>query len=92
MKNHSHQRGRALLASAAPLALALTALLGACSNNDYDDDQIADQERRGPASATGATGAWTAFAAAQAPSDSLEPLDLTGVEPPLSETEEGRAI
>ena len=74
------------------LALATATLLGACGGSDYNDEQAAAEERRVPASANASTASWTQFVGDQGASDTLAPLDLSGAEPPVSETEEARVI
>lgn len=72
-----------LLLGAATLALA------ACGGRDDDDTAaIADDPGQVPASATGSAAIFSAYVAGLSASDSAEPLTLTGLVPPVSDTDE----
>ncbi len=77
------------------LTLALAAscglLLTAC--NDDSDDMVAPPvDNTVPASAQASTAAWTSYSAALPDSDMAESVDVNAATPPVSDTEEPRAI
>ncbi|HYN58378.1 MAG TPA: hypothetical protein VET87_02355 [Rubrivivax sp.] len=76
------------------LALLATLALAACGGNDDDADQatVADNPGQVPASATGSAAAFSAYVAGLPASDSAEPLALTGLVPPVSDTDEPIAM
>jgi uncharacterized lipoprotein YbaY len=77
------------------LTLALAAscglLLTAC-NDDSDDMPTPSVDNTVPASAQASTAAWTSYTAALPDSDSAEPVDVNAATPPVSDTEEPRAV
>jgi hypothetical protein len=76
------------------LALLATLALAACGGNDDDADQanVADNPGQVPTSATGSATAFSAYVAGLPASDSAEPLALTGLVPPVSDTDEPIAM
>jgi ABC-type glycerol-3-phosphate transport system substrate-binding protein len=75
-----------------PFALVLLAslALAACGGGDDHGDATgtADGPGQVPASATVSATAFSAYVAGLPPSDSAEPLTLTGLVPPVSDTDE----
>ncbi len=69
---------------------AATLVLVACGGGGSDDS--VQGVRTVPASALASPEAWVRFVAALIPSDRAEPLDLSGVVPPVSETDEPLVI
>jgi hypothetical protein len=74
------------------IALGLCALLAACGDSPETAEAPAAAANEVPASATTSTRAYATFAGSLAPSETHEPLDVTKVVPPTSETEEPQAI
>jgi hypothetical protein len=75
------------------VALLLTALLAACGGSSGSDTMpppVAGNEV--PASAYASTDAFASYVASLAPSDTAEPLDVSKVVPPTSETEEPKPL
>jgi ABC-type glycerol-3-phosphate transport system substrate-binding protein len=76
------------------IVLASAAALAACSDNpaaDTPQPPVVD-DTRVPASALVSARAFSSFAASLAPSDSKLPLEVNGVTPPTSETEEPQTL
>ncbi len=75
------------------LVCVATLALAACGGNDGDDPvSMADDPGQVPASATGSATAFSAYVAGLPASDSAEPLTLTGLVPPVSDTDEPIAV
>lgn len=70
------------------LACVATLALAACGGDDDHTAGMADDPGQVPASATVSATAFSAYAAGLAANDSAEPLLLTGLVPPVSDTEE----
>lgn len=77
-----------------PMVLACTASLAlvACGGDDDHPVGMADDAGQVPASATVSITAFSAYVAGLAADDSAEPLMLTGLVPPVSDTEEPIAV
>lgn len=77
-----------------PLVLAClaTLALAACGGDDDHAAGVADEPGQVPASATVSVTAFSAYVAGLAADDSAEPLMLTGLVPPVGDTEEPIAV
>ncbi len=76
------------------LVLTSAAALAACSDNpaaETPEPPMVDNNQV-PASALVSARAFSSFAASLPPSDSKLPLDVNGVTPPTSETEEPQTL
>lgn len=76
------------------IVLASAAVLVACGDNPAAETPappVVDNNRV-PASALVSARAFSSFAASLAPSDRTVPLDVNGVTPPTSETEEPQTL
>jgi ABC-type glycerol-3-phosphate transport system substrate-binding protein len=74
------------------LAFAASLALVACGGDDDHAVGMADGASQVPASATVSITAFSAYVAGLAADDSAEPLLLTGLVPPVSDTEEPIAV
>jgi hypothetical protein len=75
------------------IVLASTAVFAACSDNpSAETPQPPVQSNTVPASALVSARAYASFAASLPPSDSQVPLEVNGVTPPTSETEEPQML
>jgi hypothetical protein len=72
------------------VVLTTALLLGLSACGGGDDEVVLTPAADVPTSATSTSEAYTNFvdASTQTPSESAEPLDVSGVEPPTSETDE----
>jgi hypothetical protein len=74
------------------LSLALLAALALAACGGSDDDAptavVADNPGQVPTSATASAAAFSAYVAGLPASDSADPLALTGLVPPVSDTDE----
>jgi hypothetical protein len=74
------------------LTLGLAASLAACGDSPQTAEVNPPASNEVPASATASTRAYASFAASLPKSDTQDPLDVSKVTPPTSETEEPQAI
>ena len=74
------------------IALGLAATLAACGDSPQTAEVTPPASNEVPASATASTRAYASFAGSLPKSDTQEPLDVSKVTPPTSETEEPQAL
>ena len=80
------------LRSWAPAALAVLAL-SACGGNDYvDPPPVAEDPTTVPASATANATAFSNYVASLPAADSADPLTVSALVPPVSDTDEPVAV
>ena len=74
------------------ILMALTAAAVAACGGGGGDDSAIDPTGSVPPDAVGTGAAYADFVGRQTPDDQAEPLDVTGVLPPTSETDEPKDL